>query len=44
MKPLAGYIGYNNEWRDLAQVISRVSLLGIKTVNIDFGVQSFLYF
>jgi hypothetical protein len=25
MKPLAGYIGYNSEWRELAQVISRVS-------------------
>lgn len=24
MKPLAGYIGYNSEWRELAQVISRV--------------------
>ncbi|RNA10244.1 katanin p60 ATPase-containing subunit A-like 2 isoform X7 [Brachionus plicatilis] len=23
MKPLAGYIGYNSEWRELAQVISR---------------------
>ena len=25
LKPLGGYLGYNNEWRDLAQVISRVS-------------------
>ena len=25
MKPLAGYIGYNSEWRELAQVISRVA-------------------
>ena len=25
MKPLAGYVGYNSEWRELAQVISRVS-------------------
>ncbi len=25
MKPLAGYIGYNSEWRELAQTISRVS-------------------
>jgi hypothetical protein len=24
MKPLAGYVGYNSEWRELAQVISRV--------------------
>ena len=24
MKPLAGFIGYNSEWRELAQVISRV--------------------
>ena len=23
LKPLGGYVGYNNEWRDLAQVISR---------------------
>jgi hypothetical protein len=27
MKPLAGYIGYNSEWRELAQVISRVNKL-----------------
>jgi katanin p60 ATPase-containing subunit A1 len=26
MKPLAGYIGYNSEWRELAQVISRVKI------------------
>ena len=25
MKPLAGFVGYNSEWRELAQVISRVS-------------------
>jgi hypothetical protein len=26
MKPLAGYVGYNSEWRELAQVITRVCL------------------
>jgi hypothetical protein len=26
MKPLAGYVGYNSEWRELAQVISRVRI------------------
>jgi len=26
LKPLGGYAGYNNEWRELGQVISRVSL------------------
>ena len=25
LKPLGGYLGYSSEWRDLAQVISRVS-------------------
>ena len=25
LKPLGGYVGYNSEWRELAQVISRVS-------------------
>ena len=25
LKPLGGYMGYSNEWRDLAQTISRVS-------------------
>ena len=25
LKPLGGYVGYNQEWRELAQVISRVS-------------------
>ncbi len=29
MKPLAGYIGYNSEWRELAQTISRVFILNI---------------
>jgi len=24
LKPLGGYLGYSNEWRELAQVISRV--------------------
>ena len=24
LKPLGGYMGYSSEWRDLAQVISRV--------------------
>lgn len=27
LKPLGGYLGYSSEWRDLAQVISRVSQL-----------------
>ena len=27
MKPLAGFVGYNSEWRELAQVISRVKNL-----------------
>jgi hypothetical protein len=25
LKPLGGYVGYNSEWRELAQCISRVS-------------------
>lgn len=25
LKPLGGYVGYNSEWRELAQTISRVS-------------------
>lgn len=25
LKPLGGYLGYSSEWRELAQVISRVS-------------------
>ena len=29
MKPLAGYVGYNSEWRELAQVISRVRYIKI---------------
>ena len=24
LKPLGGYVGYSNEWRELAQIISRV--------------------
>jgi len=27
LKPLGGYVGYSGEWRELAQVISRVSSL-----------------
>lgn len=27
MKPLAGFVGYNSEWRELAQVISRVIII-----------------
>ena len=26
LKPLGGYVGYNTEWRELAQNISRVSM------------------
>ena len=26
LKPLGGYVGYNTEWRELAQNISRVSI------------------
>ena len=25
LKPLGGYVGYNSEWRELAQIINRVS-------------------
>lgn len=26
LKPLGGYVGYNSEWRELAQVVSRVRI------------------
>lgn len=34
MKPLAGFIGYNQEWRELAQVISRVMIKS--NIKTDF--------
>ena len=34
MKPLAGYIGYNSEWRELAQTISRVLLFFLSNIWI----------
>lgn len=35
MKPLAGYVGYNSEWRELAQVISRDIYMNNPNVKWD---------
>ncbi|CAF0787984.1 unnamed protein product [Didymodactylos carnosus] len=34
LKPLGGYIGYNSEWRELAQVISRVCYVFMTVTRI----------
>jgi hypothetical protein len=39
LKPLGGYLGYNMEWRELAQVISRV----ISFYNILFAFSTCLF-
>lgn len=41
MKPLAGFIGYNQEWRELAQVISRVIMI-TSNITIDFYLNNCL--
>ena len=43
MKPLAGFIGYNQEWRELAQVISRVILI-TSNITIDFYLNYFILY
>jgi katanin p60 ATPase-containing subunit A1 len=42
MKPLAGYTGYNSEWRELAQVISRDIYMNNPNVKWDdiIGLES----
>lgn len=37
LKPLGGYVGYNAEWRDLAQNISRVciKLDGVTSADLE---------
>lgn len=41
MKPLAGFIGYNQEWRELAQVISRVIMI-TSNIKTDFYLNNCL--
>jgi hypothetical protein len=41
MKPLAGYVGYNSEWRELAQVISRVWILEYNIIQRFFDFLKF---
>ena len=44
MKPLAGYVGYNSEWRELAQVISRVRInLKHEIKNLKFNKNSIIF-
>ena len=44
MKPLAGYIGYNSEWRELAQVISRVSKTKLEFELKKINFKNFFFF
>ena len=43
LKPLGGYVGYNQEWRELAQVISRVSDPHTLPTSVTCGYNVYLH-
>lgn len=38
LKPLGGYLGYSSEWRELAQVISRVRAMHASSIDLSCRV------